>query len=164
MRNPTTLGNLPPARKVDVVRDHWRRGLPSGVAARALSSGDRPSGSIYSLVRSVYAEPNMYDTYIDPVAIERALHGDRGAYEAMTYYELAALTDLIVEMANNGDTNCRWPGRKPMEAGGRPTEKDPGWVYLLAEVLGMEPHRFRKIKDKRASQGRKAENNGHASS
>ena len=143
-------GNLPRPERADIILRGYRRGDSIPDIARALSKTNQYSGGALPVIRNVLSNPKMFDPHIDEVAIERAFHGDRVAWNAMTYYERAALTDLVIERTNQGATNSAWPGHSAMREG-TGSERDQGWTYLLAQRLGMPSNRFHEIKQKRAS-------------
>lgn len=142
--------NLPRPERASIILTGHRRGDSITDIARALSPTGRSNGGVFPVIRNVLADPEMYDPHVDEVAVERAFHGDRDTWDAMTHYERAALVDLVIEKAESGATNSGWPGHPAMYPGAE-IDHERGWVYLLAERLGMSPHRFRKTKNKRAS-------------
>lgn len=75
--------SLPSADEVRSVQGFHRAGWKPGAIARKVFGADAHA----KVVREIIATPEMYDPYVDQVAVSRALQGDRNVWASMTHYE-----------------------------------------------------------------------------
>jgi hypothetical protein len=142
-----------------------RRGYSSLEIRKVVYPGNRHN-RYHTIVNKIIANADMYDTYIDEVAVERAWMGDRAVWEAMTNYERQALVSKIEEAYYAGKPHPHYPGSRPVGWGsnknvgwgfGVEKEHSEGWLSLLATELGEHPKRFLRVIDRRRVRARALE-------
>lgn len=158
------MTKLPDRERTQKIVDLARKGYTSLEIRKIVYPGGRHN-RYHTGVSKIMANPEMYDTYIDEVAIERAWMGDREVWENMTYWERLVLVTKIEEAYYAGRPHPRYPGSRPVGWGasqggfgfGVEVEYRDGWMSLLAAELGEHPKRFLRIVDRRRVRARAAE-------
>lgn len=119
---------------------YWPRRVPPRnavkLALKLLDKGDtssrdieRRTGLTPNRIVHIRAQPQAYDPVDDPVAIDRALAGDRSVLPALTIYERVELRARLVDRAL----------AEPFDrvAQSHPVEGEQFWLTVLADRWGV---------------------------
>lgn len=105
----------------------------------------RPENTVYAWIY----HPERYDPYIDQVAVERALSGDRKVFDNLTLYEADEFYDRL-EARMAIEPYDRRLHHKTRGTTGNPGTRSPHWLHDLAELLGLPVDRLRRAMQRRA--------------
>jgi len=148
------MNNIPKPERAQTIVDLHRKGY-SSIEIRRKLCPNRPNRDM-KVVTNVLKTPDLYDTYIDQVAVDRAWMGDRKVWESMTHYERKAMMDRVFMFYDNDWLHPRFPGVRAVNWGvkrgfgfGGKRDESQGWIVLLAEELGEHPQRFLRVVNKR---------------
>lgn len=144
---------LPSPERVAEVKDLLALGFTDhDIVAKVFGPKD-PGGHCLHAVRGINADPDLYDTDVDEIAVDRALQGDRAVWEALTHYErrevmLAVHARRELERAENVVDRSGWTGSRWSRQRGwlyvAPNPRNADWVQNLAEMIGWDAGRLRQ--------------------
>lgn len=144
-----TVKVLPTFDKVEQVLELHGYGWAEGDIAEKVF-GRTVDGAGIKTVRQIIADPHLFDSDIDEVAVARALQGDRPVWDALTHYERRAVMLKIVERRENeihenyvdrsAFKGAQWTKQKGWQYKA-PHEVTPEWIRILADMIGWQPRR-----------------------
>lgn len=133
---------IPPRDLMRLVYDMHESGVGAPTIARRLKL---PKGTVGGWL----GHPDRFDPYLDEIALERALKGERPVFMALTMYEVDEFYDRVearlrVEPYDNRIHHSEF------DTDGRRGTRSPYWLHELEDGLGVSRGMLRQALRNRA--------------